>query len=220
MIINLFTIFDPSIYFLNLRWIIILLIGIIYISKKYFFVNIVEYIFKRLTITLLKEYCLLIKWFIKSNILVILRIFLLILFLNLFSIFPFVFTPTSHVSLVFSIRLILWTGLFIFGWVNLFNSIIIHLVPLGTPFYLTFFIVLIELVRNLIRPITLSIRLVANITAGHLLISLLGLFTLNNLNYSYLTILLFLILVLLELAVAFIQSYVYSTLFSLYLREL
>lgn len=49
-----------------------------------------------------------------------------------------------------------------------------HLVPTGTPIFLIRFIVFIELIRNVIRPITLGVRLAANITAGHLLIALLA----------------------------------------------
>ena len=94
-----------------------------------------------------------------------------------------------------------------------------HLVPSGTPGALIPLIVLIELVRNFIRPITLSVRLAANIVAGHLLIRLVNS---GGLNIS---ILLFIIiggitLFFLEVAVAFIQGYVFSTLRIIYLSEL
>ena len=60
------------------------------------------------------------------------------------------------------------------GGVKAPNSMMAHLVPLGTPVALIPFMVLIELVRNFIRPLTLSVRLAANIVAGHLLLTLLG----------------------------------------------
>jgi len=78
-----------------------------------------------------------------------------------------------------SISLIIWSLIILFLLVLNFKSFIAHLVPLGTPGVLTSFIVLVELVRNLIRPITLSVRLMANIVAGHLLIGLLGGFLLG-----------------------------------------
>lgn len=92
------------------------------------------------------------------------------------------------------------------------------MVPSGTPTALIPLIVLIELVRNLIRPITLSVRLAANIVAGHLLITLVNRGGLNCF------ILLFIIgggvtLFFLEVAVAFIQGYVISTLRIIYTAE-
>jgi len=101
-----------------------------------------------------------------------------------------------------------------------FKSFIAHLVPLGTPGVLTSFIVLVELVRNMIRPITLSVRLMANIVAGHLLIGLLGgfLLGLSRLGFFFFFSV-GLILTILELAVSFIQRYVFFTLFSLYSEE-
>jgi len=63
----------------------------------------------------------------------------------------------------------------IYRIINYFNDICSHLTPQGTPFILIlYFIILIETMRLIIRPITLAIRLIANIIAGHLLISLIG----------------------------------------------
>merc|ERR1711935_171423 len=88
-----------------------------------------------------------------------------------------------------------------------FNSMVIPL------------IVLIELVRNFIRPITLSVRLAANIVAGHLLIRLINGGSLS-LSRAIFIILGGLILFFLEIAVAFIQGYVFSTLSVMYFSEL
>ena len=96
-----------------------------------------------------------------------------------------------------------------------------HLVPQGTPRLLMPFIVLIERIRNIIRPGTLAVRLIANIMAGHLLLTLLG-GTGPSLT-SYLLVLLFVaqvLLLLLESAVAVIQSYVFAVLRTLFAREI
>lgn len=95
-----------------------------------------------------------------------------------------------------------------------------HLVPSGTPYVLIPFIVLIETVRNIIRPLTLSVRLAANIVAGHLLLTLLS----SQCGNVSIIILSFLILALvllatLESAVALIQAYVFSVLRTLYVAE-
>lgn len=95
-----------------------------------------------------------------------------------------------------------------------------HCVPLGTPPVLMPFMVLIETIRNLIRPGTLAVRLAANMIAGHLLLVLLG----NqgpNLRSAFLIVLLItqILLLVLESAVAVIQSYVFAVLATLYSRE-
>ena len=95
-----------------------------------------------------------------------------------------------------------------------------HLVPQRTPGPLIVFIVIIETVSNIIRPLTLAVRLSANIIAGHLLITLLGNQTAISYNFTLLTLLITQILLLtLESAVAIIQSYVFAVLSSLYSSE-
>lgn len=96
-----------------------------------------------------------------------------------------------------------------------------HLVPLGTPPALTRFIVLIETVRNIIRPLTLRVRLIANLTAGHLLLCLLrALMPLSLLSPVALVTLSGLsALLILEVAVSLIQAYVFTLLARLYLEE-
>jgi len=97
---------------------------------------------------------------------------------------------------------------------------IAHLVPLGTPVALMSFIVLIESVSNVIRPITLSVRLAANMIAGHLLLTLLGN---QGVGAGYGVVLVVVsrqfLLLTLEAAVAIIQSYVFMTLRVLYSSE-
>ena len=95
------------------------------------------------------------------------------------------------------------------------------MVPLGTPSFLIPIIVIIETVSNIIRPMTLSIRLAANIVAGHLLLTLLGSQG-PIISMIILTILIIrlILLLILEVAVACIQSYVFTILRSLYLNEL
>ena len=82
------------------------------------------------------------------------------------------------------------------------------------------FIVLIESIRNIIRPITLSVRLAANLTAGHLLLILLGESIVNNSILIIITVTMAqFALITLEAAVAVIQAYVFATLSTLYASE-
>ena len=109
----------------------------------------------------------------------------------------------------------------LFSIIFQYNSLLAHLVPLGTPSFLMPIIVIIETVRNIIRPITLSIRLAANMVAGHLLLTLLGSQG-PNVSMTIMLILMIrlILLLILEVAVACIQSYVFTILSSLYLNEL
>ena len=101
------------------------------------------------------------------------------------------------------------------------NQFFVHIVPERTPNILIPLIVLIETIRYFIRPLTLSIRLAANIVAGHLLLTLLGSQGNNSKNFFFILLIIGLILLIcLELAVACIQSYVFTILRSLYLREI
>ena len=95
-----------------------------------------------------------------------------------------------------------------------------HLVPKGTPVPLVPFMVLIELIRGIMRPFTLGIRLAANIIAGHLLLVLISrpIYALNRSIIIAVLRGLFLLRVL-EIAVSLIQSYVFMRLGSLYARE-
>jgi F-type H+-transporting ATPase subunit a len=99
--------------------------------------------------------------------------------------------------------------------------VIAHLVPLGTPAALIPVIVIIETVSSIIRPATLAVRLAANMIAGHLLLALLGGQGSLSLRGATRLLAVFLILlIILERAVACIQSYVFTILSSLYLNEL
>lgn len=95
-----------------------------------------------------------------------------------------------------------------------------HLVPKGTPVVLVPFMVLIELLSNIIRPFTLGIRLAANIIAGHLLLVLIST-PVFRLSVGIILVVLggLFLLTVLELAVSMIQSYVFMRLGALYVRE-
>lgn len=224
MITNLFSIFDPStklIFNISLNWISIFLILII-IPKIYWLIpNNINLIYTKLLNILFNEFKIIIKKKNNNFNLIFISLFIFILTNNFIGLFPYIFTGTSHLSINLTLAFPLWLRIIIYGWINLTNHIFIHLVPQGTPNVLIPFIVLIETIRRIIRPITLTIRLTANIIAGHLLLTLLG-------NIGPKIILLIipflliiqLILLILESAVAIIQSYVFSVLITLYAREI
>lgn len=216
MINNLFSVFDPCTGTFSINWLRTTIFISIISYKIWIINNKISFVFNIINTILHKEICILIKY--KGTTLIIIRLFILIIYNNLIGLLPYVFT--SSAQLVFSLRIALpiWLGFILYGWINKTNSIFTHLVPTGTPIILIPFIVIIETIRNIIRPGSLAVRLTANIIAGHLLMSLLG----SNLSLTVLltTIIVFILLIVFELAVALIQSYVFITLTTLYSREI
>ncbi|WP_080651020.1 F0F1 ATP synthase subunit A, partial [Chlamydia psittaci] len=103
------------------------------------------------------------------------------------------------------------------------KSSLAHLLPQGTPTLLIPILVIIETISLAIQPVALAVRLTANITAGHLLMHLIGNATLTLLTISpsatSLVFTLLTLLTILEVAVALIQAYVFTLLVSLYLHN-
>lgn len=220
MINNLFSIFDPSTSY-NFSWnwsIIFLWIFIIpycfWISFSLFLIS-----WKKLLKNFFQEIRNNLKNYKIKNSLILTSFFLFIIFRNLIGLLPYVFTATRHLIITIFFAFPIWIALIIFRFINKFNKSIAHLVPLGSPIILRFFIVIIETVRNIIRPITLSVRLTANIISGHLLIHLLSsILSLGKILF-FLRIPFMLILLILETAVALIQRFVFVVLITLYINE-
>lgn len=223
MITNLFTIFDPSSNFnLSLNWLTIFFLILFIPSLFWILPNNNNLIYNKIISILFNEFKIIINNKKNNNFnLIFISLFIFIILNNFIGLFPYIFTSTRHLTLNLTIALPLWIRLLIYGWINKTNHIFTHLVPQGTPRILIPFIVCIETIRNLIRPITLTVRLTANIIAGHLLLTLLGNIG-NHLNKILIPILLLtqLILLILESAVTIIQSYVFSVLVTLYTREI
>lgn len=150
----------------------------------------------------------------------ILTFFVVIFSWNLLGLLPYSFTPSRHLTMSVRLALPIWIGYILYSSTKNVNSFLAHLVPLGTPKALIPFIVLIEVVSAMIRPLTLSVRLTANIVAGHLLMILVSSPLTGLRMFIFMSTILALILLIgLELAVAIIQSYVFITLTSLYIIE-
>lgn len=219
MIINLFSSFDPSTNFnLRLNWLRTILFLFLIPPIFWFIPSRINIIWNKVIFILHNEFKILIP--IKGRTLLFISLFSLILFNNFIGLFPYIFTRTRHIVFTLSLALPLWLRFILYGWLININHMFTHLVPQGTPPVLIPFIVCIETIRNIIRPGTLAIRLSANIIAGHLLLTLLG-NTGPMLDRILINILLItqILLLVLESAVAIIQSYVFAILTTLYSRE-
>nr|QHR79489.1 ATP synthase F0 subunit 6 [Gonimbrasia belina] len=223
MMNNLFSIFDPTTNILNLsmNWLSIFL-GFLFLPNIFWLIpNRHFFIWKFIMMKLHNEFKNLLKNnYFKGSTFIFISLFSFIFFNNFLGLFPYIFTSTSHLSLSLSMSLPLWLSFMLYGWLNNYQHMFIHLIPQGTPPILMPFMVLIETISNIIRPGTLAVRLTANMIAGHLLMTLLS--NMSSIISSYLIIFLILIqilLLILESAVAMIQSYVITILSTLYSSE-
>lgn len=150
-------------------------------------------------------------------------LFFLVLGMNLWGLFPYVFGITTQIVLTFRISIIMWLRVVSSSIEFSLRGFLSHMTPAGSPGYLAPILNLIELVRNLIRPLTLALRLRINITTGHVLISLISssaaIVFFNS--FPMWTLLRFLIggYLLFEVGICFIQGFVFRLLKAQYLRE-
>nr|YP_009710397.1 ATP synthase F0 subunit 6 [Ampithoe lacertosa]QFX74899.1 ATP synthase F0 subunit 6 [Ampithoe lacertosa] len=217
---NLFSIFDPSTSMnLSMNWLFMFSWLIIFPLSLWLMPGQIILMMKMIMNYLTKEFKPLIKKYPQMLIFSV-SIFMLIICNNMPGLLPGIFTASSHMSFTLTLALPFWVALLIqMAFINTKNSLI-HLIPNGTPPILMPFMVLIETISNIIRPLTLSIRLAANMIAGHLLITLIAEAAMNTpFLFSPLRDTAHNALALLEIAVAMIQAYVFSVLLTLYTSE-
>lgn len=162
----------------------------------------------------------------------LLSIFFIILGLNVIGIFPYTFAVTGHLYVTFSIAFCIFLGLNVIGFMIHGMYLLSLFLPQGTPFLISSLLVVIEFISYNFRVISLSVRLFANIMAGHTLLLVIygfNFFLVQVLSVNFLivlipiillpTILLVLILICLEFGVAIIQAYVFTLLTVMYLAD-
>nr|YP_010947542.1 ATP synthase F0 subunit 6 [Kentrochrysalis sieversi]WGO76532.1 ATP synthase F0 subunit 6 [Kentrochrysalis sieversi] len=223
MMSNLFSIFDPStnLFNLSINWMSTML-GLMFLPYSFWLIPNRHFMIWNFILNKLhNEFKTLLKNnYFKGSTFIFISMFSFVLFNNFLGLFPYIFTSTSHLTLTLSISLPLWLSFMMYGWINNYQHMFIHMIPQGTPNILMPFMVLIETISNIIRPGTLAVRLTANMIAGHLLMTLLS-STGSNLSYFFIFMLIIIqiMLLILESAVAIIQSYVIAILSTLYSSE-
>lgn len=140
--------------------------------------------------------------------------------LNLLGLVPYVFRLTSHLAVNLALSLPLWVIIVFMSITYDLGSFLAHLQPIGSPAALNPFLCVIELVRLLVRPITLAVRLTANLSTGHILIALLGVgFVNSGLVTGAVILFLGIFYFIFEIGVCLIQAYIFTLLPTLYLDE-
>lgn len=160
---------------------------------------------------------------IKGSYIVISGRFFIILGRNIWGLFPYVFGVTTQMVWTFTVSLVIWLSIVISRIIYSPVRFLCHLTPQGSPGYLAPVLNLIELVRNLIRPLTLALRLGINMTTGHVLIRLIRTRAGACLFRSKILIIPLLLIIrgyiLFEMGICFIQGFVFSLLKAQYLGE-
>lgn len=154
----------------------------------------------------------------------VLFIFSFILISNLIGLLPYGFTITGHIIFTFQIAFSLFFGITLINIINNKLEFLNLFVPSGVPKPLIPFLVIIEIVSYLIRPFSLSVRLFANMLAGHTLLNILSAFIFNVFKkyalISFLPLLFIVFIIVLEFCIAIVQAYIFSILTCIYLNDI
>jgi F-type H+-transporting ATPase subunit a len=156
----------------------------------------------------------------------IFSLFIFILIANLAGLFPYAFTVTSHIAVTFAFAAFIFFMCVLIGLAKHGFRFFSLFLPAGTPWFLWILVIPIEMISFLSRPITLSVRLFANMTAGHILLKIFigfvvslgvagGIWSVVGILPFAMTVALF----GLELIVAVVQAYVFALLTTVYLND-
>jgi F-type H+-transporting ATPase subunit a len=150
----------------------------------------------------------------------IFSLFMFILFCNMLGMLPYSFTVTSHIIVTFALAAIIFIGVTIIGFVNHGVGYLKLFIPSGVPVVLLPIIVIIEMISYLARPVSLSVRLFANMMAGHTMLKVFGGFVISlGIIGGWLPLSFTVALTGLEILIAFLQAYVFAILTCIYLND-
>jgi F-type H+-transporting ATPase subunit a len=153
-------------------------------------------------------------------------LFMFVLVANLLGLFPYFFTITSHIIVTFALALLVIGTVVVYGFMKNGFGFLKLFVPSGVPGILVPLVVLIEVISFLSRPISLSVRLFANMLAGHITLKVFAGFVTSlsalgaiGIGGSILPLAMTVAITALEFLVAFLQAYVFAVLTCMYLND-
>ncbi len=147
-------------------------------------------------------------------------IFMFVLIGNMVGMIPYQFTFTSHIIVTFALATVVFVGVTILGFVNHGIRFFTFFYIPGVPFYMHPLLIPIEVISYLSRPISLSVRLFANMLAGHTLLKVFAGFVVSMPFFTGVLPLTFIVaLTGLEILIAFLQAYVFAILTCLYIND-
>ncbi|MCC8416693.1 MAG: F0F1 ATP synthase subunit A [Rickettsia endosymbiont of Gnoriste bilineata] len=150
----------------------------------------------------------------------IFTLFMFILLCNLLGMIPYGFTVTSHIAVTFALAIMIFFMVTIIGFITHGLHFLSIFLPKGTPLWLAPLMIVIELFAYLARPISLSLRLAANMMAGHVLLKVMAGFIVSLMIFlKFLPIPLIVILIGFEIFIAILQAYIFAILACVYLND-
>jgi F-type H+-transporting ATPase subunit a len=149
----------------------------------------------------------------------IFTLFMFILFGNLLGMVPYSFTFTSHIVVTFAMAIFVFLGVTLIGFIVHGLHFLSFFVPKGVPWVMLPLMVPIELLSYLSRPVSLSLRLFANMMAGHTMLKVFAAFTVMLGIFGVAPLAVIVALTGLEILVAVLQAYVFTILTCLYLND-
>ena len=150
----------------------------------------------------------------------IFSLFMFILFLNTIGLVPYSFTVTSHIIVTFALALMVFLFVIIVGFIKNGPGFLKLFVPSGVPVVMLPLITTLEVFSFFIRPISLSVRLFANMLAGHMMLQVFAAFVVGlGLLAGWAPLLFMVAFTGLELLVAFLQAFVFTVLTCIYLND-
>ena len=150
----------------------------------------------------------------------IFSLFMFVLFCNMVGMLPYSFTVTSHIIVTLIMALFIFIAVTIIGFIKHGFKYLSIFVPSGVPAVLLPLITIIEIISYLSRPVSLSVRLFANMMAGHTMLKVFGGFVVSlGILGGWLPLSFSVALTGLEILVAFLQAYVFAILTCIYLND-
>ena len=149
----------------------------------------------------------------------IFTLFMFILFGNLIGLIPYGFTFTSHIIVTFGMAMAVFIGVTIIGFIKHGWRFFGLLLPQGVPWYIAPLLVPIELLSYFTRPVSLSLRLFANMTAGHTMLKVFAGFVAAIGMFGFVPLIFVAALTGLEFLIACLQAYVFTILSCIYLND-
>nr|BDQ44324.1 ATP synthase F0 subunit 6 [Amynthas phaselus] len=225
MMPDIFSSFDPYMYntlfptnslFMIMNMLLVLLIQtgywMINTRQSTFIIPLKSTIFTQLSRTF--------SYQLKGTSSIISSTFIILIMINLMGMIPYTFSTSSHLIFTLALGFPMWLSFILSSSFFDPKKTVAHLLPDGAPDWLNPFLVIIETTSMIVRPLTLSFRLAANMSAGHIVLSLAGIYCASawftSMFGTSMLILITLGYVMFEFAICLIQAYIFCLLLSLY----